>query len=79
MEFSKKIMVFASVLYGATWTVVVFSWFSLGEIPLYLIQFATWLYGAAFVSYCCKSAYEKVHCYDKINPDCLKKEKDKGA
>ena len=57
-EFSKKLMIFASVMYAATWLVAVFSWFHLGKIPWELIQNASWLYGATFVSYCGKSAYE---------------------
>ena len=58
MEFSKKLMIFASGIYAATWIVAAVSWFYIGKIPHDLIQFATWLYGAGLVSYCGKSAYE---------------------
>jgi len=57
-EFSKKLMIFASVMYGATWVVAVISWFALGETPRELISYTTWLYGAALATYSGKSAYE---------------------
>lgn len=58
MEFSKKLMIFASVMFSLTWAVAVYSWFMYSEIPLDLLQYASWLYGATFVSYCGKTAYE---------------------
>ena len=58
MEFSKKLMIYASVMYGATWIVAVVSWFAFGETPRELISYTTWLYGAAIATYSGKSAYE---------------------
>ena len=58
MEFSKKLMIFASLIFAATWGLAVYAWIVGGEIPLKLIEIVNWLYGAVFVSYCCKSAYE---------------------
>ena len=58
MEFSKKLMIFLSVIFAATWGIAVYSWFAGGEIPWQLIEFVNWMYGASFVSYCGKSAYE---------------------
>ena len=43
---------------AASWLIAVFSWFSMGEIPSYLLQYAHLLYGGCCVSYYCKSAYE---------------------
>jgi len=57
-EFSKKLMIYASIMYGATWVVTVISWFALGEVPRELISYTTWLYGAAIATYSGKSAYE---------------------
>ena len=58
MEFSKKLMAFASMMYTATWSVSVYSWFHMQIVPIELLQYATWLYAAALVSYKGKSAYE---------------------
>ena len=58
MEFSKKLIIFATVIFAASWLIAVFSWFSMGEIPSYLLQYAHLLYGGCCVSYYCKSAYE---------------------
>ena len=58
MEFSKKLMVFASAMFAATWGVAAYSWFETGAYPEGLAQFATWLYGAALAMYGGKSAYE---------------------
>jgi len=58
MEFSKKLMIFVSLVFALTWCVAVFSWIASGELPGELLEFVNWLYGASFVSYCGKSAYE---------------------
>ena len=58
MEFSKKLLAFASVLYAATWIVAVFSWFTAGEIPSELLQYSTWLYGASLAIYGAKAGVE---------------------
>ena len=58
MEFSKKLMIFVSVIFAATWGIAVYSWIAGGEFPWQLVEFVNWLYGACFVSYCGKSAYE---------------------
>ena len=58
MEFSKKLMVFTSVIFAATWAFAVCAWLAGGAIPWELVEFVNWLYGATFVSYCGKSAYE---------------------
>ena len=58
MEFSKKLMIFLSLIFATTWGLAVYSWFAGGEFPWALVEFVNWLYGASFVSYCGKSAYE---------------------
>ena len=58
MEFSKKLMIFASLMFAATWGVATYSWFAMGSFPEGLAQYVTWLYGAALAVYGGKSAYE---------------------
>lgn len=58
MEFSQKIIAFASVIYALTWCAAVYSWFSEGTSPERLLEFVTALYAAALAVYGGKSAYE---------------------
>jgi len=58
LGFSKKLMVFASVMYAATWIVSVISIFYLQEYPIELKNMATWLYGANMAVYNAKAALE---------------------
>ena len=58
MEFSKKLMIFASFMYVVTWIVIVFSIFFAQEVPWELMEKLSWVYGAAVACYCGKSAYE---------------------
>ena len=58
MEFSKKLIVFASVMYAATWAVIVVAVFRAAEPPWELMQSLSWAYGASVCCYCGKSAYE---------------------
>ena len=58
LEFSKKLMVFATAVYAATWVVAVVSWLLGGEVPEELMLYTTGLYGSAFAVYGGKSAYE---------------------
>jgi len=58
LEFSKKIMILATVIFAASWLIAVFSWFFMGEIPAYLLRYSHLLYGAGCASYYCKTAYE---------------------
>ena len=58
MEFSKKLIIFASAMYAATWAVMVTSIFRDGEPPWGLMESLSWVYGAAVCCYCGKSAYE---------------------
>ena len=58
MEFSKKLIVFASVMYALTWAVIVISIFRAQEPPWQLLEMFSWVYGAAVACYCGKSAYE---------------------
>ena len=58
MEFSKKLLVFASFMYMATWIVIVVSIFSADEVPWELMEKLSWVYGAALACYCGKAAYE---------------------
>ena len=57
-EFSKKLMIFASVVYALTWVMAVISWFAIGEVPQELMLYTTGLYGSVFAVYGGKSAYE---------------------
>ena len=58
MEFSKKLLVFASAMFMATWTVIVVTIFVDVEVPWELIETLSWVYGAAVACYCGKTAYE---------------------
>ena len=58
LEFSKKLMVFASVVYSATWALAITSWLTMGEVPQELMLYTTGLFGSAFAVYGGKSAYE---------------------
>ena len=58
MEFSKKLLVFASIMYVASWIVVVAAFFLANEAPWVLMETLSWVYGAAVAGYCGKSAYE---------------------
>ena len=58
LEFSKKLMVFASAMFAATWAVIVAAFFQGGEPPWELMEKLSWVYGAAVACYCCKAAYE---------------------
>ena len=57
-DFSKKLMIFASVIFALTWTAAVLSWFILRDVPDSVLQFVCVLYGALGVTYCCKEGYE---------------------
>ena len=61
MEFSKKLMIFASVMYAASWIVTVAAIFFAEEPPWGLIETLSWVYGAAVCCYCGKAAYENGH------------------
>ena len=56
MEFSKKLMLVSTLMMAGTWAATIVSWFMFREIPWEFTQYATWLYGASFVSYCAKTA-----------------------
>ena len=58
MEFSKKLMIFASTMYAASWIVIVVAIFLAWDVPWELIETLSWVYGAAVCCYCGKSAYE---------------------
>ena len=58
MEFSKKLIIFASIMYLATWIAVVAAVFGAGDPPWQLVESLSWVYGAAVACYCGKSAYE---------------------
>jgi len=60
MEFSKKLMAFASLMYAVTWAFAALSWIMRGEMPSELLQYGTWLYGATIALYCGKAACENV-------------------
>ena len=59
MEFSKKLIVFASVMYALTWAAIVITIFGGGmPVPWRLMESLSWVYGAAVCCYCGKAAYE---------------------
>ena len=58
MEFSKRLMIFAAVLCGATWLVAAVSWFAWREFPAELTQYTIWFFGAALPCYMLKTGYE---------------------
>ena len=58
MELSKKLIIFASLMYVATWAVIVASIFRAEEPPWELMGMLSWVYGAAVACYCGKAAYE---------------------
>lgn len=57
-EFSKTLMLFASVLVAATWIAAAASWFMWQEFPYELVRYTTWFYGTAIAFYMGKSGYE---------------------
>jgi len=64
-EFSKIMMIFASVLCGGTWIVAVVAYFLGLDFPTDLAGFALAFYGAVSVAYMAKSGYEnraKIEC-----------------
>ena len=61
MEFSKKLIVFASIMYAATWAVTAAALISAHEPPWQLLEMLSWVYGAAVACYCGKAAYENGH------------------
>ena len=62
---SKFILYFASLIYFMTWCAAAYSWFADGTFPDELIRYTSVLFGVAFGSYCCKTAYEY-----KADKDC---------
>ena len=66
MEFSKKLVIFASIMYLATWIAIVASISLARDAPWELMETLVWVYGAAVCCYCGKSAYENGH---KIKKD----------
>ena len=62
---SKFMICFASAVYLATWFIAAYSWVSNGSFPEELVRYTSILFGVAFGSYCCKSAYEY-----KADKDC---------
>jgi len=58
MEFSKKLIIGASFFYGLMCIVALISWFIVGDWPREIIEYFSWPFGAAIVSYMGKSAYE---------------------
>ena len=58
MEFSKKLLIFASIMYVASWIVIVITIFLAEDVPWELIETLSWVYGAAVACYCGKTAYE---------------------
>ena len=69
MEFSKKLIIFASIMYVATWIVIVISVFRVDEVPFELMEMLSWVYGAAVVCYCGKSAYENKYKVSKSSEE----------
>jgi|GEM_PF-1290617 len=58
MEFSKKLILGASIFYVLMGIASFISWFVFGEWPYEVIEFFAWPTGAAIVSYMGKTAYE---------------------
>jgi len=69
MEFSKKLMLLSTFMFAGTWAAALASWFMFREIPWEFAQYATWLYGASFVSYCAKTAYKNKSKIEKWSDD----------
>ena len=64
MEFSKWVMVIATLIFVGTWIVAIISWFIWRDIPTELIIFINICYGMGSSAYMCKTAYEnklKIH------------------
>ena len=58
MEFSKKLIIGASIFYGIMCVIALMSWFLFGEWPQEIIEHFSWPYAAVITGYMCKSAYE---------------------
>jgi len=57
MEFSKCIMLFISIICGATWIAATVAWFLWREFPTELVEYTQWFFVAA-AAYMVKSGYE---------------------
>ena len=55
---SKLVLYFALSIYLLTWCVAAYSWAVDGLFPDELVRYTSALFGVAFGTYCCKSAYE---------------------
>ena len=58
LEFSKRLMIVASVLCSGTWIASALAWFIWREFPYDLVQYTVWFYGATFALYMAKACYE---------------------
>jgi len=58
MDFSKFLMIFATVLCTVTWIASVVAWFLWREFPEDITQYSIWFYGTSLVVYMAKSGYE---------------------
>ena len=58
MEFSKKLLAFASAMYLLTWALVAATVFTGHDTPWRLMDGLNWVYGASVACYCGKSACE---------------------
>jgi len=56
-EFSKCIMLFLSIICGATWIAATVAWFLWREFPTELVEYTQWFFVAA-AAYMVKSGYE---------------------
>lgn len=65
-EFSKCVIIFASVMFALTWIVGAVSWFMWREFPAELAQLVTALYGVALAIYGAKAGIEN---HTKIKKD----------
>lgn len=67
LEFKQKLLVFASVMYAATWLVAVVSWFIMGEVAAALCEYSTYLYGAALAVYGAVVGFENTAKIKAVN------------
>jgi len=58
IEFSKKLIIGASIFYALICTIALLSWFLIGDWPREIIEYFSWPFCATLVSYMFKSAYE---------------------
>jgi len=58
MEYSKKLITFACVIYAVALAATIISWFVFREVSPEIMRYGTLLFSSGILAYCGKAAYE---------------------